>query len=149
MYIIFVEQNEEFFITENPIEVINGVLPFSIDEEEIDLDNSIMMKILDDYGIYVSLVPDTPTFSFLFYVNWKGKHEFDFDIDKIKQDIEFYENKDDILVEKISNGNLNCYKIDEVKTDISGRHAKRFKTFHYTYYALNIPNEDSVLSLED
>ena len=148
MYIVFVEQNDEFFITETPIDIIAQLLPSPIDEiiNEDNLNNKVVMRVLAEHGIYLSLTPDTPTFSFLFYIDWKGKHEFDFDIDKIEQDIDFYEDREDLNFRKITNGDLNCYKIDEVRAD-SRRH--KTKTFNYTYYAFDIPNVESDLSLND
>ncbi len=74
-------------------------------------------------------------------VDWKGNKNFD--VCSIKQDIEFYNERN---FNPITNGKLNCYKINKNLKD----HSKLYNiinTCYRTFYSFNLPNEECSLSI--
>lgn len=148
MYIICVidiNDNNKIFITNSLNNVINDLLPNTMFSTigEIELFKPIMKKYLNTYGIHYSLIPNSESdkFSFLFYANWKNKNNFIFDELEINGELNFYRSRNKMRYNLITNDKINYYKVDEELKDISSQQI--IQAWHRTFYAFNIPKEES------
>lgn len=152
MYIIVVvdleDNNDKIFITNDPINIVDTLIP-NIKNGNItkeNLNDNIYKVFINSHGIYISLLPNTKLINFLFYVDWKGRNQFDFNIDSIIKDIDFY-NTNKNVAKLITNGKLNCYKVDNISQNISVPFEDIINRWARTFFIIDLPNEEDILKL--